>query len=89
MYAEFRPQRFGAKGTEMSDTEISLPGIDPDEEWETCERCGADLLGGVAFAGGCPECMPCSGQYAAGTEECDFCEFEKECARDYMRAITR
>lgn len=36
---------------------------------------------------GCPECMPCGWQYAAGSEECDFCEHEAVCCRLYMQAM--
>lgn len=48
-------------------------------EDDTCEFCGSLLSG---YDGeGCPDCMSCGGYYQAGTEECDWCNFSRECAK--------
>jgi len=52
---------------------------DEYEEHLTCDVCGSDLSLGYPEVG-CPFCLPCGGQYAPGTEECDFCEYAKECS---------
>ena len=54
---------------------------DLDGELEYCGICGAELVGGYPETGGCPDCLPCGGQYSPGTEECDFCEWSDECGR--------
>lgn len=57
------------------------PDFDDDyEEHDTCDVCGCDLSLGYPDGDGCPFCLPCGGQFAPGTEECDFCRYWKECA---------
>jgi len=48
---------------------------DFDDDYEhTCEGCGRT----ENDSGQCPLC--CSGGYAPGSEQCDFCEYDDECA---------
>ena len=48
--------------------------IDSSEE-NTCDDCGTPL----SIGRGCLSCMPCSGEYQPGTEECDRCHLADEC----------
>ena len=50
-----------------------------NDEFDRCDVCGSD------DGDGCPFCRPCSGSYAPGTEECDWCPDSEECAQDYMK----
>lgn len=52
-------------------------GIDELWEEEICERCGEVYGEGE----GCPECRSCGGDYACGSEECDWCKYSRECER--------
>jgi hypothetical protein len=69
---------------------VRVDGIDEDsddfpgdkEASETCDVCGADLSLGYPDPGGCPFCLPCGGDYAPGSEECDCCDYSGECARN-------
>lgn len=47
------------------------------ESDEICEGCGM-----IYGNGHCPFCCPYAGLYQPGTEECDFCEHEKECRKE-------
>lgn len=61
-----------------------------DYEIENCDVCGADLsLGYPQEPEGCPCCLPCGGQYAAGTEDCDFCSCSEECEKAYIEHLNR
>lgn len=31
---------------------------------------------------GCPNCLPCGGMFAPGSEECDFCKWNEECSKE-------
>ena len=44
---------------------------------------GCDVCGSTE-GDGCMFCRSCSGSYAPGSEECDFCSDSDECGKDYM-----
>ena len=51
---------------------------DEDEDIDYgCDGCGRTQ----DQDGWCPTCCPNGGMYAPGTEDCDFCEYYKECKR--------
>lgn len=52
--------------------EYNIDDIDNDDVAE-CEGCGEPY-----GEGKCPLC--CGHSYACGSEQCDFCEYERECA---------
>lgn len=58
-----------------------MGGIEPEDMIEdeddevTCYDCGGDSMNGRQ----CPTC--CGNSYAPGTEICDFCPWDSECAR--------
>lgn len=54
---------------------------DFNEDRQICEGCGRDVSG--YEGGGCPLC--CGHSYACGSEECDWCRYSEECARDMAR----
>ena len=47
-----------------------------DEERNLCHGCGRDEMDD----GWCPLCCSNGGWYAPGTEDCDFCPHDNECA---------
>jgi hypothetical protein len=47
-----------------------------DDDLIVCDVCGSTGDDGE----GCPFCLPCSGMYAPGSEECDFCNYQYECS---------
>ncbi len=52
----------------------------PEEvEDNDCFGCGRNLV--LMEGQGCPECKACGGVYTPGTEECDFCTFERICGQ--------
>lgn len=56
--------------------------FDDDFDDDVCEVCGSSLLDGDG--GNCPFCRGCGGEYAAGSEECDFCPDEAECSAAWL-----
>ena len=66
------------------DEEYDLYCDDYSDE-ECCEVCGAPFGYTDDAYPGCPHCKSCGGIYAAGTEECDFCEYEAQCRSLYLR----
>lgn len=59
---------------------VSISGDVPivrisDADEDTCQSCDSTPYGGE----GCPDCLPCAGEYAPGTEECDWCKYQNEC----------
>lgn len=61
--------------------------IDEDFYWDdddVCEGCGKP-----DGEGKCPMCCNFGGVYAAGTEECDFCDYYAECSGLYLRKARR
>ena len=55
----------------------------PDDDFDdseflddVCEGCGSDGMDG----GYCPLCCENGGWYSPGTEDCDFCPHDSECA---------
>ena len=70
----------------MAETKLDYDlGGDDWDDTNTCDACGQDFDNGET---GCPFCCNNGGAYAAGTEECDFCKYSDECARDYMRRMS-
>ena len=55
--------------------------FEDDDNFNFCEYCGADLSLGYPEGDGCPNCLPCGGQYAPGTEECDWCVWSDKCRK--------
>lgn len=54
-----------------------------EEHW--CEVCGA--IDTDPNQHKCPNCRPCSGCYAPGSEECDLCPDSDECESDYINRM--
>jgi predicted amidophosphoribosyltransferase len=54
---------------------------DSDDDRQICEGCGRDVNG--YEGGGCPLC--CGSTYAPGSEQCDFCPYSEECARNMAK----
>lgn len=49
-----------------------------DEDDDRCEYCGAG-----PYDPPCIMCKSCFGMYAPGSEDCDWCPFGDECAKQY------
>ena len=54
---------------------------DDGERDEVCGECGSHLDPNGFGEPGCPDCLPCGGCYAPGSEECDFCHMSDDCAK--------
>lgn len=57
---------------------------DYDDTEGACEGCGKPYEDGC-----CPLCCPNGGMYAPGSEDCDFCDYTEECARETILLITK
>ena len=51
---------------------------------ERCDVCGSELINGHPVGDGCQFCLPCSGVYAPGTEECDWCVHLDGCEKEFL-----
>ena len=64
----------------MNEVELFGPEYDRDDYDEDrdipCDGCGRM----EDDEGWCPMCCPNGGMYQPGTEDCDFCPCEEECA---------